>query len=191
MHGARPESPNELHICLGEFRQAFVATGGPMTLLANLLEFSIDPVELILRGTLIYWLLFLLFRLVLRRDVGSIAIADILVLVLIADASQNAMSGGYETVADGAVLIGTIAAWNWLFDFLTYRFPAVRRLIQAKPLRLIENGKLLRRNLRKEMITQEELMAALRRGGVEQVDQVRLATMESDGEITVVRIEPS
>ena len=162
-----------------------------MTLLANLFEFSMDPVELILRGTLIYWLLFLLFRLVLRRDVGSIAIADILVLVLIADASQNAMSGGYETVADGAVLIGTIAAWNWLFDFLTYRFPAVRRLIQAKPLRLIENGKLLRRNLRKEMITQEELMAALRRGGVEQVDQVRLATMESDGEITVVRIEPS
>ena len=161
-----------------------------MTLFANLFEFSMDPVELILRGTLIYWLLFLLFRLVLRRDVGSIAIADILVLVLIADASQNAMSGGYETVADGAVLVGTIAAWNWLFDFLTYRFPAVRRLIQAKPLRLIENGKLLRRNLRKEMITQEELMAALRRGGVEQVDQVRLATMESDGEITVVRIEP-
>ena len=162
-----------------------------MTLLANLFEFSMDPVELILRGTLIYWLLFLLFRLVLRRDVGSIAIADILVLVLIADASQNAMSGGYETVADGAVLVGTIAAWNWLFDFLTYRFPAVRRLIQAKPLRLIENGKLLRRNLRKEMITQEELMAALRREGVEQVDQVKLATMESDGEITVVRIEPS
>ena len=161
-----------------------------MTLLANLFEFSMDPVELILRGTLIYWLLFLLFRLVLRRDVGSIAIADILVLVLIADASQNAMSGGYETVADGAVLIGTIAAWNWLFDFLTYRFPAVRRLIQAKPLRLIENGKLLRRNLRKEMITQEELMAALRREGVEQIDQVKLATMESDGEITVVRIEP-
>ena len=161
-----------------------------MTLLANLFEFSMDPVELILRGTLIYWLLFLLFRLVLRRDVGSIAIADILVLVLIADASQNAMSGGYETVADGAVLIGTIAAWNWLFDFLTYRFPAVRRLIQAKPLRLIENGKVLRRNLRKEMITQEELMAALRREGVEQIDQVKLATMESDGEITVVRIEP-
>ena len=49
---------------------------------------------------------------------------------------------------------------------------------------------MLRRNLRKEMITQEELMAALRREGVEQIDQVKLATMESDGEITVVRIEP-
>lgn len=155
--------------------------------LTNLLELSLDPSELVLRGTLMYWFLFLLFRFVLRRDVGSIAIADMLVLVLIADASQNAMSGGYETVADGVVLVSTIAAWNWLFDFVTYRFPAVRQLIQAKPLRLIENGKVLRRNLRKEMITQEELMAALRGEGVEQIDQVRLATMESDGEITVVR----
>ena len=162
-----------------------------MSLLADLFEFSLDPTELVLRGTLIYWMLFLLFRFVLRRDVGSIAIADMLVLVLIADASQNAMSGGYETVADGAVLVGTIAAWNWLFDFLTYRFPAVRRLIQAKPLRLIQDGKVLRRNLRKEMITQEELMSALRREGVEQIDQVRLATMESDGEITVVRNDPA
>ncbi|MCY7319792.1 MAG: DUF421 domain-containing protein [Ramlibacter sp.] len=158
-----------------------------MSLLTSLLELSMDPSELVLRGTLMYWFLFLLFRLVLRRDVGSIAIADMLVLVLIADASQNAMSGGYETVADGVVLVSTIAAWNWLFDFVAYRFPAVRQLIQAKPLRLIENGKVLRRNLRKEMITQEELMAALRREGVEQIDQVRLATMESDGEITVVR----
>ena len=162
-----------------------------MTLLTNLFELSMDPVELVLRGTLMYWFLFLLFRFVLRRDVGSIGIADMLVLVLIADASQNAMSGGYETVADGVVLVSTIAAWNWLFDFVTYRFPAVRQLIQAKPLRLIENGKVLRRNLRKEMITQEELMAALRGEGVEQIDQVRLATMESDGEITVVRKEPA
>ena len=158
-----------------------------MSLLASLFELSLDPFELVLRGTLMYWFLFLLFRFVLRRDVGSIAIADMLVLVLIADASQNAMAGGYETVADGVVLVSTIAAWNWLFDFVTYRFPAVRSLIQAKPLRLIENGKVLRRNLRKEMITNEELMAALRGQGVEQIDQVRLATMESDGEITVVR----
>ncbi len=158
-----------------------------MSLLASLFELSMDPFELVLRGTLMYWFLFLLFRFVLRRDVGSIGIADMLVLVLIADASQNAMAGGYETVADGVVLVSTIAAWNWLFDFVTYRFPAVRKLIQAKPLRLIENGKVLRRNLRKEMITQEELMAALRGEGVEQVNQVRLATMESDGEITVVR----
>ncbi|MBC7470937.1 MAG: DUF421 domain-containing protein [Ramlibacter sp.] len=154
---------------------------------ASLLELSMNPLELVVRGTLIYWFLFLLFRLVLRRDVGSIAIADVLLLMLIADASQNAMSGGYETVSDGVILVGTIAGWNWLFDWLSFRFPMLRRLMAAKPLTLVVEGKLQRRNLRKEMISMDELLAALREQGIEKLDDVKLATMESDGQISVVR----
>lgn len=157
--------------------------------LASLFEFSMSPWELVLRGSLMYWFLFLLFRFVLRRDVGSIAIADILLLVLIADASQNAMAGGYDSVGEGMVLVGTIAAWNWLFDLLAYRFPALRGLMEAKPLRLVENGKVNRRNMRKEMISHDELMTALRGEGVERLEQVKFATMESDGAITVIRVD--
>jgi uncharacterized membrane protein YcaP (DUF421 family) len=155
--------------------------------IAGLLELSMNPLELVARGTLMYWFLFLLFRFVLRRDAGSIAIADVLLLVLIADASQNAMAGGYETVSDGIVLVLTIAGWNWLFDWLAYRFAWARRLLEAKPLMLVSAGKLNRRNLRKEMISQDELMAALREQGIEKLDQVKLATMESDGEISVIK----
>ena len=90
---------------------------------------------------------FLLFRFVLRRDVGSIAIADILLLVLIADASQNAMAGGYTTVAEGCVLVATIAGWNYLLDWASYRFRVVRRLVEAPPLPLVrrhdQSGNLL------------------------------------------------
>jgi uncharacterized membrane protein YcaP (DUF421 family) len=154
---------------------------------ASLFELSVNPLELVLRGSLMYWFLFLLFRFVLRRDAGSIAIADVLLLVLIADASQNAMAGGYETVTDGIVLVATIAGWNWVFDWLAFRFDWVRKLLAAKPLTLISNGQLQRRNMRKEMISNEELMAALREQGVEKVDQVRLAVMESDGQISVVK----
>jgi uncharacterized membrane protein YcaP (DUF421 family) len=157
--------------------------------LASLFEFSMSPWELVLRGSLMYWFLFLLFRFVLRRDVGSIAIADILLLVLIADASQNAMAGGYDSVGEGMVLVGTIAAWNWLFDLLAYRFPVLRGLMEAKPLRLVENGKVNRRNMRKEMISHDELMTALRGEGVERLEQVKFATMESDGAITVIRVD--
>jgi uncharacterized membrane protein YcaP (DUF421 family) len=155
--------------------------------LPALLELSMNPLELIVRGTLMYWFLFLLFRFILRRDVGSIAIADVLLLVLIADASQNAMAGGYETVSDGIVLVMTIAGWNWLFDWLAFRFPGLRRLMQAKPLTLVQDGQLQRRNLRKEMISIDELMAALREQGIEKVAEVKLATMESDGQISVVK----
>ena len=152
----------------------------------SLLELSLNPWELVVRGTLMYWFLFLLFRFVLRRDVGSIAVADVLLLVLIADASQNAMAGGYETVSDGVVLVATIAAWNWLFDWASFRFAWVRRILAAKPLQLVIDGKLQRRNLRKEMISQDELMAALREQGIDALEKVKLATMESDGEISVV-----
>lgn len=77
--------------------------------------------------------------------------------------------------------------WNRLFDWLSYRFAWVRRLLAARPLTLISDGKMQLRNRRKEMISQEELMAPLREQGIEKVDQVRLAVMESDGQISVVK----
>ncbi|HKW83228.1 MAG TPA: DUF421 domain-containing protein, partial [Burkholderiaceae bacterium] len=85
--------------------------------LPDLFAFHVSPIELVVRGTLIYWFLFLLFRFVLRRDAGAVGIADILLVVLVADASQNAMAGGYETVAEGCVLIGTLIGWNYLLDW--------------------------------------------------------------------------
>ena len=72
-------------------------------------KIAVSPAELIIRGTLVYLFLFLVFRFVLRRDAGAVGIADLLILVLVADASQNAMSGGYTTVAEGAILV-------WLHD---------------------------------------------------------------------------
>ena len=149
-------------------------------------QLTVNPAELILRGTAMYWFLFLLFRFVLRRDVGAIGLADVLLLVLIADASQNAMAGGYESVTDGFLLVATIAGWNWLLDFTAYRFPAVRRLLEPKPLPLIRDGRLLRRNLRREFISAEEIMAKLREKGIDRLEQVKAATMESDGEISVI-----
>ena len=102
--------------------------------IAALFELSVHPGELILRGTLMYWFLFLLLRFVTRRDIGSVGVADILLLVLIADASQNGMAGGYTSVTDGFILVATIAGWNWLLDWAAFRFLSVRRLVESRPL---------------------------------------------------------
>jgi uncharacterized membrane protein YcaP (DUF421 family) len=155
--------------------------------LASLFEITVDPMELVVRGSVMYWFLFLLLRFVLRRDIGSIGIADVLLLVVIADAAQNAMSGGYESITDGMILVGTIAAWNWGLDMLAYRFVAVRRVLEAQPLMLVRDGKLLRRNMRREHVTPDEIMARLREHGIDKLEAVKLATMESDGEITVIQ----
>jgi uncharacterized membrane protein YcaP (DUF421 family) len=155
--------------------------------LGSLFELTVHPAELVLRGTLMYWFLFLLLRFVLRRDIGSIGIADILLLVLLADAAQNAMSGEYESITDGCILVATIAGWNWLLDLAAYRIPALRRVLEAQPVPLVRDGKLMRRNLRHEMITVDELMSKLREQGIEDLDKVKAATMESDGEISVIK----
>jgi len=155
--------------------------------LARLFSFSVSPLELIVRGSAVYWFLFLIFRIVLRRNVGSIAIADVLVLVVIADAAQNAMAGSYESVSDGFVLVGTIVLWNVALDFAAYRFAPLRRLLEPRPLPLVRNGRLLRHNLRKEFLTEDEVIAQLREKGIAELAQVKLACMESDGQISVIK----
>lgn len=155
--------------------------------LASLFRITVSPLEMIVRGSAIYWCLFLLFRFVLRRDVGSMAMADVLLVVLIADASQNAMAGGYESITDGLLLVGTIAAWNYLLDWGAYRFEAVRRLVEPPPLLLVDRGRLLRANLRRQLVTVDELRAKMREHGLERWDEVHKAYMESDGEISVLK----
>jgi uncharacterized membrane protein YcaP (DUF421 family) len=158
-----------------------------MTDWGALFSFSVHPLEMVLRGSAVYWFLFCLFRFVLRRDAGSVAIADIMLLVLIADAAQNAMAGGYQSLADGAVLVATLAGWNYALDAASYRFAAVRRVLEAPPLVLVDNGRIIRAHLRRELVTMDELHAALHQQGVEQLADVKSARMEADGRITVIR----
>lgn len=148
---------------------------------------TMSPVEIVIRGTVVYWLLFLIFRFILRRDIGSVTIADVLVLILIADASQNAMAGEYRTVSEGALLIATIVGWNHTLDWASFRSPWVSRLVSPPPLLLVRHGKVLQRNLQQELITTDELLSKLREHGVEDVSRVRKAYMEPDGSISVLK----
>jgi uncharacterized membrane protein YcaP (DUF421 family) len=156
---------------------------------AGMFTFSVSPVEIIIRGTTVYWFLFLIFRFLVRRDVGSVGIADILVLVIVADASQNAMAGEYKSISEGCVLVGTIIFWNFLLDWLSYRFPWFERFAQSDVICLVKNGKMLHRNMRREMLTEEELMSKVREQGVENLSEVKDIYMESDGTISVIKRE--
>lgn len=147
--------------------------------------------EIVLRGSCIYWVLFLLFRFVLRRDVGAIGIADILLLVIIADAAQNAMAGEYKSITEGVLLISTIAAWNLLLDWLAYRFAGIDRLIKPRALPLIRHGHVLRQNLGRQLMTVDDLMSKLREHGISRLEEVRHAYMESDGGISIIKEDPT
>src|SRR4030095_8539126 len=149
---------------------------------------TVNLPEIFLRGTIVYLFLFFLLR-VLRRQAGAVGIPDLLLVVLIADAAQNAMSSEYKSITEGVVLVGTIAFWDYSLDWLGYRFPKLHRLVRPAPLPLIKEGRLLRRNMRQEMITEEELMAELRQQGVESVGEVEKSYLEGDGHISVIKKE--
>lgn len=151
--------------------------------------FTMSPWELVLRGTLMYWFLFLLFRFLVRRRMGSIGMGDMLVLVILADAAQNAMSGEYKTFSEGAVLVATIVGWNVVVDWLTWRVDFLRKVLEPPPLMLVRNGKVLRKHLRDEFMSVDELQSKLREKGVEDIRTVREAYLESDGEFSVLQFE--
>lgn len=142
--------------------------------------------ELLIRGSAMYWFLFLLFRFVMRRDVGAVGIADVLLLVIIADASQNAMAGEYKSVTEGMILVSTIIGWNLALDWLASHFEIFSKLAAPAPLVLIRNGRLLAANLHKEMLSREDVMEKLRLKGVEDIADVKVARMEATGEISVI-----
>jgi len=135
------------------------------------------------------YLLLLIGLRIFRREPGTLTTPDLLVVVIIADAAQNGMSGQYRSVTEGAVLVATVFGWNYLLDWLAYRFPLVHRLLHAMPLLLITNGKLVRRNLRAEMLTEEDLLEQLRQQGVESARDVRRCYVESDGHLSVLRYD--
>jgi uncharacterized membrane protein YcaP (DUF421 family) len=154
---------------------------------AQMFTFTVSPIELFIRGTLTFLFLFCLFRFVVHRDVGGLGVSDLLVLVIIADASQNAMAGEYHSIVDGFVLIGTIIGWSWLLNYLSFLFEPVRRFALPRPICLIKDGIKQERNLRQELIADEELKEMLREHEIENIAEVRRAYLEPDGQITVFR----
>ena len=112
--------------------------------------------EIILRGSLMYIALFVMLRVILKRQTGTLGMTDLLLITLLADASQNAMAGEYKSIPDGIVLVGTIMFWNYAFDWLGYKSEWFSRLIEPPPLLLIKNGRMQRKNMRSEFITEDE-----------------------------------
>ncbi len=155
----------------------------------ELFQSAVHPAELVIRGTAIYLGLVLVFRFLLRRDLGSLGVPDVLFIVLVADASQNAMAGEYRSITDGAVLIGTLVFWNIALDWLAYRSPAFRKFVQPPTLPLIRDGRWIRPNLKRQWITTEEVLAKLRENGIEEIGKIRLATLESDGELGILKFD--
>jgi uncharacterized membrane protein YcaP (DUF421 family) len=150
---------------------------------------SLPFYEILIRGSVTYLALFFLLRLILKRESGSLAMSDIIVVVLLGDAAQSAMAGDSKTILDGLLLIVTILFWAYILDWMPYQFPSIEKLFRSKPLIIVKNGKMIRKNMRKEFITPSELHQQLRIQGCDTLSQIKEAYLEDDGQISVICTE--
>lgn len=141
--------------------------------------------EIFIRGTVVYLALFIGLRLMPRRALGKFGVGDLLAIVLLADAVQNGMAGEYRSVTEALVLAGTILGWALLTDLIDYRFPKLN-LVEGERVELVRDGRLLTRNLERQRISEEELMAELRQVGQETLANVRHAYLEGNGQLSVI-----
>ncbi len=142
--------------------------------------------EIFIRGSAVYLFLFFTLRLILKRESAGLGISDLLVVVLLADAVQNGMADDYRSVPDALLLAATIIGWDWLLSYVAFRFPRARSLIRPRPILLIDHGQIIAKNVQRELLTHEEILGRLREQGIERIDDVKQAWMESDGMITAI-----
>lgn len=142
--------------------------------------------EPLIRGTIMYLGMFVLLR-IFRRQAGSISIADLLLIVIIADAAQNGMAGEAKSITEAMLLIGTIIFWDYFLDWLGFKSEIMSRVLEPEPVLLVKDGKMQKRNMAKEMLTEEELMSQIRLQGIDDIGLVKECRLESDGEFSVIK----
>ena len=108
---------------------------------------------------------------------------------MIADAAQNGFAKEYKSITEGIVLVLTIVIWNLFLNWISFRFKMFERLLSPPPLPLIKNGKMNRRNMRQEYITEDEMRSQLRQQGIAEFGEVREACLEANGELSVIKLD--
>jgi len=145
--------------------------------------------ETLVRGTVMFLAIFVLMRLTGQRESGVHSLTDLLVVVLVAQAAANGMSGDGRGIVDSVLLVATILGWSLALDVVAYRWPRVAPLLKPRAIPLVVDGRIDRRALRREFMQREELMAELRLHGITDVREVRRAYLEANGMVSVIRAD--
>jgi uncharacterized membrane protein YcaP (DUF421 family) len=142
--------------------------------------------QLVVRAVVVYSALLVLLRFTGKRQIGQLAPFDLVLLLMLSNAVQNALNGGDTSVAGGLLSAGTLVALNSLVAVVTSRSKKAEAIIEGHPLVLIHNGKLYDSSMDQAKVTRHELNAALRQAGCGCVEDVHYAVLENNGAISVV-----
>jgi uncharacterized membrane protein YcaP (DUF421 family) len=149
-------------------------------------DLTIPLWEIVVRTMVVYVTVLGLLRLAGKRELGQMSPADLVVILIIANAVQNSMNGGDVSLIGGLVSAATLVAGNLLLGRFGRRLPIVGRLVVEEPTLLLQDGKPIKKNLEKEHVDIEEIEMAAREHGIADLDHVAAAVLEIDGSISII-----
>jgi uncharacterized membrane protein YcaP (DUF421 family) len=159
------------------------------TIWNNLFIISIPILEKIIRPIAVYLFLIIGLRLAGKRELAQLNPFDLVVLLTISNTVQNAIIGNDNSLLGGLIGGGTLLLVNWIVVRAIHQSKKVENMMEGKETRLIDNGEILNEVLKKEAIDLNELLVAAHKAGIENLDQVDVAILETDGGITIISKE--
>jgi Predicted membrane protein len=153
---------------------------------AEMFQLAMPWWAFVLRACAVYFILLAMLRVSGKRSMGQFTPFDILLVVLLGNAVQNALLGADTSVGGGLLLAATLIALNWIVGLVSARSPKVERWVEGAPVLLARDGQVYRDVLRRELISREDFEKAMREASCLDMADIRLAVLENNGHITVV-----
>ena len=140
--------------------------------------------DIAVRGLVLFFFMYLLTRVIGRRELSSLQPFDLILLIVLGDSIQQGLTQDDYSVTGAFIAIGTIAALQVLTSWGAFRFPWLRRVLDGHPIVLVEDGKVVEKNLRRERLTMDDLTEQARSNQIGSIDDVQWAIFEPSGTIS-------
>jgi uncharacterized membrane protein YcaP (DUF421 family) len=147
---------------------------------------TFEFLEIVGRSVVVYLFIVIAIRIAGKKELAQLSVIDLVFILLISNAVQNAMVGPDNSLLGGLIAAASLFLVNIILKFITYRYKKANALLEGEPVILIHDGKIIQKNLDKEKIPLDELEASVREHGVEKIKEVNLAILEIDGNISII-----
>jgi uncharacterized membrane protein YcaP (DUF421 family) len=145
--------------------------------------------DLVVRAIVVFFAIFLVTRVIGRRELSTMEPFDLILLIVTGDLVQQGVTQSDYSLTGALTVICTIALLTVLLSYASFKVPRLRPVLEGEPLVLVQDGQVIERNLRRERITLDELLAEARQQQVASLDEVRFAVLETNGRISVIPLE--
>ena len=142
--------------------------------------------DLTIRAVVLFFFVYLITRIIGRRELSSLEPFDLILLIVIGDAIQQGLTQDDYSVTGALIVIGTFAILQVLISYLSFRFPRLRPALDGEPIVIVQDGRAIEKNMKRERITLEEVMVEARLQQVASLDQIAWAVLETSGKISII-----